>query len=78
LAFSLFIIIAISFLTFGIIKNNQFNLIEKVKHNYLIRVVSPNISLDRFYSNQDELKIINELISLSNPEKNQPTVFLWP
>ena len=44
----------------------------------MIRVVSPNISLDRFYSNQDELKIISELISLSNPEKNQPTVFLWP
>jgi apolipoprotein N-acyltransferase len=40
--------------------------------------VSSNISLDRFYSKQDELKIIEELIDLSAPERKKPTVFLWP
>ena len=74
----LFIIISVSFLTFGKIKNNQFNLIKETKHDYIIRAISPNISLDRFYSNQDELKIINELITLSDPKDNQPTIFLWP
>ena len=44
----------------------------------MIRAVSPNISLGRFYSNQDEIKIINELITLSAPEKKIPTIFLWP
>ena len=34
--------------------------------------------MDRFYSKQDELKIIKELIALSAPEKEQPTIFLWP
>ncbi len=73
-----FIIISICFLIFGTIKNNQFDLAKKTKNDYTIRAISPNISLDRFYSNQDELKIINELIHLSNPKKNQPTIFLWP
>ena len=78
LAFSFFIIIGIGFLFFGMIKNNQFELVKKIKHNYSIRVVSSNISLDRFYSKKDELEIINELITLSNPEKSKPTIFLWP
>jgi|TARA_B110000438_G_scaffold268910_1_gene284853 apolipoprotein N-acyltransferase len=73
-----FIVVSVSFLIFGTIKNNQFNLIKKNKHDYIIRAISPNISLDRFYSNQDELKIINELISLSDPKDKQPTIFLWP
>ena len=74
----LFIIIAASFLIFGTIKNNQFVLLNEIKHDYTIRVVSPNISLERFYSNQDESKIIKELIVLTNPQRNQPTIFLWP
>ena len=74
----LFIIIAVIFLIFGATTNNQFVLLNEIKHNYTIRVVSPNISLDRFYSNQDESKIINEMIFLTNPQRNQPTIFLWP
>ncbi len=73
-----FIIISVSFLIFGNVKNNQFNSLDNVKNSFIIRAISPNISLDRFYSEQDELKIINELIALSEPEKKIPTVFLWP
>jgi apolipoprotein N-acyltransferase len=73
-----FILISAGFLIFGNIKNNSFNSLENVKNSYTIRAISPNISLDRFFSNQDELKIINELIKLSAPEKKEPTIFLWP
>jgi len=73
-----FILVSVSFLIFGNIKNNNFNSLESVKNSYIIRAVSPNINLDRFYSKQDELKIINELITLSAPEKKKPTIFLWP
>jgi apolipoprotein N-acyltransferase len=73
-----FIIVSFGFLIFGNIKNNNFNSLESVKNSYIIRTVSPNIDLDRFYSKQDELKIINELITLSAPEKKKPTIFLWP
>ena len=73
-----FILISIGFLIFGNIKNNTFNSLESVKNSYKIRAVSSNISLDRFYSKKDELKIIKELITLSSPKKNEPTIFLWP
>ena len=74
----LYILVSVSFLIFGNLKNNKFDSLESVKNSYTIRTISSNISLDRFYSKQDELKIINELIVLSSPEKKEPTIFLWP
>ena len=73
-----FILLSTIFFIFGYIKNDNFNSLENVKNSYKIKVVSPNISLDRFYSKQDELKIINELIKLSAPTKIEPTIYLWP
>jgi len=73
-----FILVSVGFLIFGHIKNNNFNSLESVKNSYTIRAISPNINLDRFYSKQNELKIIKELITLSAPEKKRPTIFLWP
>ena len=73
-----FILISTFFLIFGNFKNNQFNSLDNIKNPFVIRAISPNISLDRFYSKQDELKIISELISLSSPAKKIPTIFIWP
>jgi apolipoprotein N-acyltransferase len=73
-----FLIVTVSFLIFGNLKKNRFDLIKSVENPYTIRAISSNISLDRFYSNKDELKIINELINISDPEKKKPTIFLWP
>jgi apolipoprotein N-acyltransferase len=74
----LFICVSAGFLIFGHIKNDNYNSLESVKNSYTIKALSPNISLDRFYSKQDELKIINELIEMSAPTKKEPTIFLWP
>jgi len=74
----IFILISVVFLIFGNFKNNKFRSLESIKNTYTIKAISPNISLDRFYSKQDELKIINELIELSAPTKIKPTIFLWP
>ena len=73
-----FILLSAAFLIFGNIRGNNFNSLESVKNPYIIKAISSNISLDRFYSKQDELKIINELIEISAPTKNEPTIFLWP
>ena len=73
-----FVLVSATLLIFGYIKNDNFNSLESVKNSYTIKAISPNISLDRFYSKQDELKIINELIELSAPTKIEPTIFLWP
>ena len=74
----LFILVSAAFLIFGKIKDNNFNSLESVKNSYTIKAISSNISIDRFYSKQDELKIINEIIELSAPTKVGPTIFLWP
>ena len=73
-----FILVSAIFLLFGKIKNDNYNSLESIKNSYTIKAISPNISLDRFYSKQDELKIINELIELSDSKKIKPTIFLWP
>jgi len=75
---SFFILMSFGLLIFGYIKNDNFNSLESVKNSYSIKAISPNISLDRFYSQKDELKIINELIELSASTKIEPTIFLWP
>ena len=75
---SFFISVSVSFLIFGFIKNKNFNNLESVKNFYTIKAISPNISLDRFFSGHDELKIINELIDLSAPTKTTPTIYVWP
>jgi len=73
-----FILLSTSFFVFGKIKNDNFNSLESEKKSYVIKAISPNISIDRFYLNQNELKIINELIALSAPTKIKPTIYIWP
>ncbi len=73
-----FVIISFSFIVFGFLKNERFNSIKSVKNPFIIRAISSNISLDRFYSKNDEEKIIKELIALSESNKKNPTIFLWP
>ena len=76
--FFIFILLSAASLIFGKIKNDNFNSSKSIKNPYTIKAISPNISLDRFYSNQEELRIINELIELSAPTKVEPTIYLWP
>ncbi len=73
-----FSIIALSFIVFGLLKSNNFNKIKNEKNEYLIRSISSNISLERFFIDNEDEKIIKELVELSKPEKNKPTIFLWP
>ena len=78
IVFCFFIIVSASFFIFGNIKSSNFDRLESIKNSYTIKAISPNISLDRFYTGDDELKIINELIELSAPTKKEPTLYLWP
>ena len=73
-----FMLVFVGFIIFGIVKINDFNSLKSVKNSYIIKAISSNISLDRFYSKKDELKIITELINISAPEKKTPTIYLWP
>ena len=46
--------------------------------NLVIRVVSPNIPIERFLTNQDTEKNIKELISLSDSNNYNKTIFIYP
>ena len=76
---SLFLILIISFnYLYGFQKLKEINNESYYSTNYKIKIISPKISIDRFIENVDEENILFELINLSSPERNVPTIFIWP
>ena len=77
------------FLSFGLILvvvnylhgNMKIKNFEKKMYDNLnttIRVISPNVPIEKFLTNTDTEKNINELIGLSNPNANKKTIFIFP
>ena len=74
----LLLLITLSFYIFGTQKLEKFNNIEADKLNYKIRIISSNVSIDRFYEDTDPISVINSLIKISSPQNNEKIVFIWP
>ena len=74
----LLLLFPILLLTYGNFYKNLFLTKELKENPYTIRVISANISLDRFYDNIDTKDVINELINLSFPNPEKKIFFLWP
>ncbi len=54
---------------------------EKIRNNnlnFLIKIVSPNIDISRYFENESTEKMILELINLSKPQVSEQTVFIFP
>ena len=75
---SLFLIMAFSFYVFGSKRLEKFNNIDANKLNYKVRVVSSNVSIDRFYQDTDPTSVINDLVKISSPKVDEKTIFIWP
>jgi apolipoprotein N-acyltransferase len=73
-----FLIMPILFYLYGSFYKQKFNISEKITYDYKVRAVGSNISLDRFYSNIDPVSVIKDLIDISDPNKNEKTIFVWP
>ena len=43
-----------------------------------IRAINSNIAIERFNSESDFVAIIERLIEISEPEKNEKTLYVWP
>ena len=78
IVFALFLIITLSFYIFGSQQLEKFKNMKANKLNYIIRVVSSNISIDRFYKDTNPTSVINDLIKISSPQINKKTIFIWP
>jgi len=59
-----------------IIKNNE--KIDKTNLNFLIKIISPNIDVARYFENESLEKIILELVNISNPNDLEKTIFIFP
>ncbi len=71
-------IITMSFYMFGSQNLDKFNNQQVKKLDYKIRILSSNISIDRFYNNIDPTTAIEELIEISSTKKNEKIIFIWP
>jgi apolipoprotein N-acyltransferase len=72
------LITTMSFYVFGSQNLEKFKKEQVNKLDYKIRIISSNISIDRFYNNIDPVLAIEELIEISSPQKNEKTIFIWP
>ena len=81
-----FKIFSIIFIFFVLISNNYYGS-WKIKNDekfyrefndFKIKIISPKISIDRFFDYNNINIIIDELIELSNPDNFQKTIFVFP
>ena len=73
-----FLLIPMIFYFYGSKSQNYFNETKINSIDYKIRVIGSDIKLDRFYSNIDPITAIEDLIELSEPDKNEKIIFVWP
>ncbi len=73
-----FLITTLSFYVLGSQNLEKFNNQEVKNLDYKIRILSSNISIDRFYNNVDPITAIEELIEISSPKKSEKIIFIWP
>ena len=76
--FCFFILSIIIFNVHGSIYRENFSKADKKNYDYKVRVIGSNISLERFYSSLDPVSVIQDLIKISKPNKNEKTIFVWP
>ncbi len=74
----IFLFTTIIFYFYGSQSKKFFNETKKNSIDYKIRIISSNIKLDRFYYNIDPISVIEDLIEVSKPDKNEKIIFVWP
>ena len=74
--FLLIVLICNNFYGSWKIKNNE--TLYREFEDFKIKIISPKISIDRFFESNNEHIIIDELIELSNPDISQSTIFIFP
>tara|TARA_Y100000590_G_scaffold165878_1_gene189943 strand:+ start:662 stop:2185 length:1524 start_codon:yes stop_codon:yes gene_type:complete len=77
ISFFIFVTLLLNFLygSFIIKKNNQNN---EVNLDFSIKIISPDIDINRYFQNESIEKIILELVNLSDPNKSENTIFIFP
>jgi apolipoprotein N-acyltransferase len=59
-----------------ILKNNK--KINETNLNFVIKIISPKIDINRFFEDESPEKIILELVKLSDPNSLEKAIFIFP
>ena len=78
IVFILFVVSLFVFYLYGLNYKKKFYSTNSITHEYKLRVIKSNISLNRFYLDTNPVSVINELIKISNPNLQEKTIFIWP
>ena len=71
------LILIINFSYGSLILKNKDNK-NKIDLDFVIKIISPKININRFFQNENPEKIILELIKLSNPNSLEKSIFIFP
>ena len=63
---------------FGHYKINKDNELNTKIENFKIKIISPKISISKFFEPNNEETLIKELIELSDPNASDKTIFIFP
>ncbi|MDC3341703.1 apolipoprotein N-acyltransferase, partial [Candidatus Pelagibacter sp.] len=74
----IFLFLPFLFYLYGSYYKETFDSSDNESYEYKVRAIGSNIGLDRYYSNIDPVSVINDLINLSEPERDEKTIFVWP
>ena len=61
--------------TLAIEKNKK---VDETNLNFIIKIISPKIEIDRFFENESPEKTILDLVKLSEPNNIEKTIFIFP
>ena len=78
---SIFLLSLLLFFTnyfIGFLNLKNYELTENKDLGFIIKIISPNVNINRFFINENPEKLISELIDISDPNPQNETVFILP
>jgi len=56
----------------------QFESTQKRDLGFIIKIISPQININRYFQNENPSEFISELINISDPNPSNKTIFIFP
>ena len=63
---------------FGVSNLRSHELVEKKDLGFTIKIISPNININRYFQNENPKEFVSELINISDPNSQIETLFILP
>ena len=76
--FIFFLLISLTNYLFGSLNLKNYELNKKKDLGFTIKIIAPNIDINRYFQNENPREFISELIKISEPNPNNKTLFILP